>query len=107
MLSTALLTFLMLCSSAACAVAVYFAAVARGYAEALAKQRGELVRLDGELSALDAIVKRLRGRVYADEQHGNRPRPPERDTEPVNSHAVDDAELASLLALQSAPPPQR
>lgn len=103
MLSTALFTFLVLCSVAAAAVAVYFAAVARGYAEELAKQRATLVRLDGELAALDAIVKRLRGRVYADEQHGNRPRPD--DDPPLMNGA--DPELAAYLALQQASPPPR
>lgn len=108
-MSTALLTFLTLCCLAACLVAVYFAVAARTYADQLAKEHAAIVRLDGELAALDGIVKRLRGRVYADEGHGRRTRaldPTEPDWEPpaLANGADVDPELQALLALQTAPP---
>lgn len=110
MLSTGLFTFLLLLAMAAAGAALYFAFEARAAAAQLAADRGTLLRVDGELAALETVVRRLRGRVYADEQHGHRPRPP--SPNPTGEELLDgtiladesgDDELQAMLRLQRAP----
>jgi hypothetical protein len=41
----------------------------------LLQQRGRIVGLEGAVENLDAKHRKLAGRIYADEQHGNLPAP--------------------------------
>lgn len=102
---TGLSTFLLLTLLASVAACWYYAQAAREAAKQLTADRGTLVRLDGELAALEAIVKSVRGRVYAQQGHARRrgAATPDDDAVPGLDDLGDaDDEFQAALALQAA-----
>lgn len=75
MLSTGLLTVAVVTCFLCVWASWHWAAEAREIAAELRDCRAKVDAADLSLQALWSQQKRLAGRVYADEQHGNRPKP--------------------------------